>query len=90
MLVPNFAIKESNSCADPLNLAISSASLKEVGGGVAEDALLQAVPCGLLEKGTVTQAIKKGELLTYANTAVDATSKIVEFRKRQDALVYGK
>jgi hypothetical protein len=42
-----------------------------------------------LEKGTVTQAIKKGELLTYANTAVDTTSKIVEFRKRQDALVYG-
>ena len=50
----------------------------------------KAVPCGLLEKGTVTQAIKKGELLTYSNTAVDTTSKIVEFRKRQDALVYGK
>ena len=49
----------------------------------------KAVPCGLLEKGTVIQAIKRGELLTYANTAVDATSKIVEFRKRQDALVYG-
>lgn len=50
----------------------------------------KAVPCGLLEKGTVTQPIKKGELLTYANTAVDTTSKIVEFRKRQDALVYGE
>ena len=50
----------------------------------------KAVPCGLLEKGTVTQPIKKGELLTYANTAVDTTSKIVEFRKRQNALVYGE
>lgn len=57
----------------------------------APDALQQkAVPCGLLEQGTVTHAIKKGELLTYANVAVDATSKIVELRKRQDALVYGK
>ena len=57
----------------------------------ATDALQKnAVPCGLLEQGTVTQAIKKGELLTYGNTAVDATSKIVEFRQRQDALVYGK
>ena len=57
----------------------------------ATDALQQkAVPCGLLEQGTVTQAIKKGELLTYANTAVDASAKIVEFRKRQDALVYEK
>jgi predicted homoserine dehydrogenase-like protein len=48
-----------------------------------------AVPCGLLEKGIVTQPVRKGELLTYANTAVDETSKIVEFRRRQDRLVYG-
>ncbi len=57
----------------------------------ATEALQQkAVPCGLLEKGVVTQPIKKGELLTYANTTVDTSSKIVELRKRQDALVYAK
>lgn len=50
----------------------------------------RAVPCGLLEKGTVVQAIRKGELLTYANTAVDPTSRIVELRHRQDELIYGK
>ena len=50
---------------------------------------LNAVPCGLIERGIVTQAIRKGELLTYANIAVDETSKIVEFRRRQDKLVYG-
>ena len=31
----------------------------------------------------------KGELLTYANTAVLQDSRIVELRRRQDALVYG-
>ncbi|MDO9402703.1 MAG: homoserine dehydrogenase [Polaromonas sp.] len=50
---------------------------------------LNAVPCGLVERGIVTQPIRKGELLTYANVAVDETSKIVEFRRRQDQLVYG-
>ncbi|RYX93540.1 MAG: homoserine dehydrogenase [Comamonadaceae bacterium] len=50
---------------------------------------LNAVPCGLVERGIVTQPIRKGELLTYANIAVDETSKIVEFRRRQDKLVYG-
>ncbi len=49
-----------------------------------------AVPCGLLEKGTVTAPIRKGELLTQANVAVDATSRIVEFRRRQDELIHGK
>ncbi len=48
-----------------------------------------AVPCGLIERGTVTAHIRKGELLTYANVAVDADSRIVEFRRRQDELVYG-
>ncbi len=50
---------------------------------------LNAVPCGLLERGTVLQPIRKGELLTYANTAVDQSSHIVELRRRQDQLVYG-
>lgn len=52
--------------------------------------LQRAVPCGLLEQGFVTQPVKKGQLLTYDNVAVDATSKIVELRKRQDALVHRK
>ena len=46
-----------------------------------------AVPCGLLEKGKVTKAIKKGELLTYANCAVDEGAGIVKLRKRQDELL---
>jgi predicted homoserine dehydrogenase-like protein len=33
--------------------------------------------------------VRKGELLTHANTAVDANSRIVELRRRQDKLVYG-
>lgn len=49
----------------------------------------QAVPCGLLEGGKVTQAVRKGDLLTYANVAVDAKSKIVEFRRRQDEMIHG-
>lgn len=47
----------------------------------------KGVPCGLLENGKVTKPIKKGELLTYENCAVDAGSKIVELRKRQDQLL---
>jgi predicted homoserine dehydrogenase-like protein len=48
-----------------------------------------AIPCGLLEGGTVTKPIAKGELLTYANCAVDANSGIVVLRKRQDAMLKG-
>ncbi len=47
------------------------------------------VPCGLLEQARVTAPVRKGELLTHANTAVDAASRIVELRRRQDQLVYG-
>ena len=47
----------------------------------------KAVPCGLVEGGKVTQAIKKGELLTYTNTAVDGTSKLVALRQRQDQML---
>ncbi len=45
------------------------------------------VPCGLLEGGKVTAAIKKGELLTNKNVAVDAGSKIVQLRARQDEML---
>jgi predicted homoserine dehydrogenase-like protein len=51
----------------------------------ADDA--KAVPCGLLEQAKVTKAIKKGELITYANASVDAASKIVALRKRQDEML---
>jgi predicted homoserine dehydrogenase-like protein len=46
-----------------------------------------AVPCGLLEKGRVTRAIRKGELLTRDNVAPDAGSRIVALRRRQDEML---
>ncbi len=49
----------------------------------------KAIPCGLLQGGSVTAAIKKGELISYANAATAPGSKIVELRARQDKLVYG-
>ena len=49
----------------------------------------EAVPCGLLEGGKVTKPIRKGELLTYGNSAVDAQSRIVALRKRQDDMLKG-
>ncbi|MEK1855387.1 MAG: homoserine dehydrogenase, partial [Phyllobacterium sp.] len=48
-----------------------------------------AIPCGLLQGGSVTQPIRKGELITSANAAPAPGSKIVELRARQDKLVYG-
>jgi predicted homoserine dehydrogenase-like protein len=54
---------------------------------VGEAASSKAVPCGLLEEGKVTRAIKKGELLTSANVAVDTASKIYQLRQRQDAML---
>ena len=49
----------------------------------------QAIPCGLLHHAKVTKPIKKGELITRANVAVPADSKIAILRARQDKLVYG-
>lgn len=49
----------------------------------------KAIPCGLLQGGTVTAPIRKGELITTANAAVAPNSKIAELRARQDRLVYG-
>ncbi len=43
-----------------------------------------AVPCGLIENGKVTKPIKKGELLTHDNIAIDTSAKIVALRKLQD------
>ncbi|MDI6028045.1 homoserine dehydrogenase, partial [Corticibacterium sp. UT-5YL-CI-8] len=42
-----------------------------------------------LQGGKVTAPVRKGELLTYANSAVAAGSKIAELRARQDKIVYG-
>jgi predicted homoserine dehydrogenase-like protein len=57
---------------------------------VGDAAQQQAVPCGLLEQGKVTRAIKKGELLTTSNVAVDTASKIYQLRQRQDAMLRAK
>lgn len=46
-----------------------------------------AVPCGLLEGGRVTKPIKKGELLSKANVAVDTAAKIFELRQLQDSML---
>ncbi|HEY0917588.1 NAD(P)H-dependent oxidoreductase [Devosia sp.] len=48
-----------------------------------------AIPCGLLQGGTVTAPIARGELITTANAAPPAGSRIVELRARQDRLVHG-
>jgi predicted homoserine dehydrogenase-like protein len=52
-----------------------------------EAAAAGGVPCGLLERGKVTKAIKKGELLTTANVAVDTQAKIYQLRQRQDNML---
>ena len=49
----------------------------------------RAVPCGLIENGKVTKPIRKGELLTYDNCAVDASARIVALRQRQDDMLKG-
>ena len=49
----------------------------------------RAVPCGLLENGKTTKPIRKGELLTYDNCAVDGSARIVALRQRQDDMLNG-
>lgn len=53
----------------------------------AQDA--KAIPAGMLTGATVTAPIKKGELITTHNTKLPA-SRIVELRRRQDEMLYGK
>ena len=48
----------------------------------------QAIPCGLVEHGRVTKPIRKGELLTWENTAPPPNSRIAELRKLQDDIVF--
>jgi predicted homoserine dehydrogenase-like protein len=46
-----------------------------------------AVSCGLVEGGKTTKPIRKGELLTTSNVAVDTTTKLFDLRQRQDAML---
>ena len=53
-----------------------------------QDARTQnAVPLGLAERAVVTQPIKAGELLTYANCRPDEKMKIVQLRQLQDQML---
>jgi predicted homoserine dehydrogenase-like protein len=47
----------------------------------------RAIPCGLLTGAKVTAPIAKGGLITTANTAVPAGSKIAALRARQDKML---
>jgi predicted homoserine dehydrogenase-like protein len=49
-----------------------------------------ALPCGLLQGGSVTAPIAKGELITTKNAAAAPGSRIAELRALQDRMVYGK
>lgn len=51
---------------------------------------VQALPAGLLTGAVTTAPIKKGELITAHNTKLPANSRIVELRRRQDEMLYGK
>lgn len=48
-----------------------------------------AHPAGLLAGAEVTQNVRKGELLTRENVCLLAQSRIVELRRRQDAMLFG-
>ncbi|PQV53747.1 putative homoserine dehydrogenase-like protein [Defluviimonas denitrificans] len=49
----------------------------------------RALPAGMLTGATVTAPIRKGELVTGLNAKLPNT-RIVELRKRQDEMIYGK
>lgn len=53
----------------------------------AEARAAKAIPCGLLAGARVTAPIRRGELITTANAAVPADSKIAALRARQDAML---
>ncbi|MEM9441270.1 MAG: SAF domain-containing protein, partial [Pseudomonadota bacterium] len=50
----------------------------------------KALPAGLLTGAKAKTAINRGELITRENTAVPDTARIVELRRRQDEMVYGR
>jgi predicted homoserine dehydrogenase-like protein len=47
----------------------------------------RAVPVGLLEGGTVTAPVKKGELLTEANATPDRTTRLFALRQAQNQML---
>ncbi|MGV8853630.1 MAG: NAD(P)H-dependent oxidoreductase [Devosia sp.] len=47
----------------------------------------RAVPVGLLEGGKVTAAVKKGELLTSANSQPDTSTRLFALRQAQDRML---
>ncbi|WP_455473893.1 NAD(P)H-dependent oxidoreductase [Bartonella sp. B30(2025)] len=47
----------------------------------------KAIPCGLLEKATVTAEIKKNELITVYNTTIRENQWIARLRAKQDVLL---
>ncbi|WP_336294573.1 NAD(P)H-dependent oxidoreductase [Bartonella sp. CB169] len=54
---------------------------------IAEARAHHAIPCGLLEKATVTAEIKKNELITVHNTAIRENQWIAQLRAKQDLLL---
>ena len=50
----------------------------------------QALPAGLLTGAVTTAPIRKGELITALNTRLPANARIVELRRRQDEMLYGR
>ncbi|WP_375638764.1 MULTISPECIES: NAD(P)H-dependent oxidoreductase [unclassified Bartonella] len=55
---------------------------------IAEARAHHAIPCGLLEKATVTAEIKKNELITVHNTAIREDQWIARLRAKQDLLLH--
>ena len=55
-----------------------------------EAAAAEAIPCGLLTGAKVTAPIARGDLITRANAAVPADSRIAALRARQDAMLSGR
>ncbi|KKB85303.1 homoserine dehydrogenase [Devosia limi DSM 17137] len=54
---------------------------------VTDSRAARAVPVGLLEGGVVTAPVKKGELLTTANSAPDTTTRLFALRQLQDKML---
>jgi predicted homoserine dehydrogenase-like protein len=54
---------------------------------IADSRAAKAVPVGLLEGGKVTAPVKKGELLTSANSQPDTSTRLFALRQAQDRML---
>jgi len=54
---------------------------------IGDSRAVKAVPVGLLEGGKVTAAVKKGDLLTTANSQPDTTTRLFALRQAQDRML---